>query len=175
MIDGEEDDIQWTSDLLDERFKRQATEWLVVGTDVDYLGMEVFLDSLYIGLCMQKYITKTLLLLDLSDIAIKDTPMTEPIDTDSEPLVGSMITLFMTAVGCPGWLVDTCRPDVAYAHSRIAQHNSKPNASAWKAVQHCFDYLKGTADWCIRSPLNANDRPLSDFGITNASHRWEFF
>ena len=175
MIDGEEDDIQWTSDLLDERFKCQATEWLVVGTDVDYLGMEVFLDSLYIGLCMQKYITKTLVLLDLSDIAIKDTPMTEPIDTDSEPLVGSMITLFMTAVGCLGWLVNTCRPDVAYAHSRIAQHNSKPNASAWKAVRHCFAYLKGTADWCIRSPLNADDRPLSDFGIPNVSHGWEFF
>ena len=73
--------------------------------------MEVFLDSQYIGLCMQKYIIKTLELLKLSDIAIADTPMTEPIDTDSELLTGSMITLFMTAVGCLGWLVNTCRPE----------------------------------------------------------------
>jgi hypothetical protein len=124
---------------------------------------------------MQKYIIKTLELLKLSDIAIADTPMTEPIDTDSELLTGSMITLFMTAVGCLGWLVNTCRPDVAYAHSRIAQHNSKPNASAWKAVQHCFAYLKGTADWCIRSALNTDDRPLSDFFTQDTSHGWEFY
>ena len=59
----------------------------------------------------------------------------------------------MTAVGCLGWLVNTGRPDVAFAHSRIAQHMANPTASAMNAVEHVFGYLKGAKDFMLRAPL----------------------
>jgi hypothetical protein len=49
------------------------------------------------------------------------TPICAPIDTASEALPDFLKCSFMTAVGCLGWLgrlVETGRPDAAYAHSR---------------------------------------------------------
>ena len=91
----------------------------------------------------------------------------------SEPLDYKLRKKFMTAVGCLGWLVNTGRPDVAFAHSRIAQHMTNPTKSAMDAVKYCFGYLKGAKDCALRSPLytEKNLALRNDFTPTT----WEFF
>src|ERR1700709_438181 len=38
------------------------------------------------------------------------------------------------------------RPDIAYSVAKLAQYNSNPNMTHWKAVKHIFRYIKGTID-----------------------------
>ena len=57
------------------------------------------------------------------------TPIAQPIDPDSPALPSHLVRHFMTLVGVIGWLVNTGRPDLAYAHSRISQHMASPTIS----------------------------------------------
>ena len=114
--------------------------------------MEISIDDDYIYLSMAKYISTTLKMLEFDDLKEKPTPITQEIHA-SEPLDYKLRKKFMTAVGCLGWLVNTGRPDVAFAHSRIAQHMANPTASAMNAVKHVFGYLKGAKDFTLRAPL----------------------
>ena len=109
-------------------------------------------------LYLQKYIQQTLKILGESDSnTTAETPICKPIETNSEPLKGEHLKKYATAVGCFGWMANTCRPDLAYAHSRMAQHLSAPTISAWGAVRHCCNYLRGTDDLCIAAPLYQKD------------------
>ena len=67
----------------------------------------------------------------------------------------------MMAVGCIGWLVNTRRPDIAYAHSRVAQHMASPTTSAMDAVKRIMAYLKGAKDWCLGVPLTSPNGGVS--------------
>ena len=58
----------------------------------------------------------------------------------------------MTAVGSLGWLAVTGRPDIAYAHSRVAQHMALPTEAAWVAVTRILKYLKGTSKLSLFAP-----------------------
>ena len=79
----------------------------------------------------------------------------------------------MAAVGCLGWLVNTGRPDVAFAHSWIAQHMANPTTSAMEAVKYCFGYLKGAKDFALRSPLYTEKNLALRKDSTPTT--WEFF
>ena len=84
----------------------------------------------------------------------------------------------MSAVGCMGWLVNTARPDIAYAHSRIAQHMANPTESAWKAVIHLCQYVSATKNFTISCPLYSEDqdlRKLSSFSDSYQDYGFEFF
>jgi hypothetical protein len=150
--DGEEDDIVWSTDNLATRFKCKDTEWLTPSDPLDYLGMYITQDEHYTYMSMERYILDTVRLLGYESLPTASTPICDDIDAATEPLNSQDQKHFMTAVGCLGWLVNTCRPDVAYAHSRIAQHMATPTVAALQAVCRCFRYLKGTADYGIRSP-----------------------
>ena len=130
FMDGSEDDINWLLDLINNRFKCKDPEWLTIDSPLDYLGMEIILSKDYIYLSMEKYIERTLKTLGLEGEKPKSTPIDEPIDGESPLLNPSLRKKFMSAVGCLTWLVNTGRPDVAYAHSRVAQHMATPNESA---------------------------------------------
>ncbi len=73
------------------------------------------------------------------------TPIIKPIDSDSADLCYEDRAKFMKGVGMLGWLKETGRPDIAYAHSRISQHMARPNESALQALKHCCGYLKRTS------------------------------
>ena len=94
----------------------------------------------------------------------------ESIDGDSPLLNPSLRKKFMSAVGCLTWLVNTGRPDVAYAHSRVAQHMAKPNESAWRCVVRIYSYLKGSKKWCLGKPLDSNPIDLNQSSIINSHH-----
>lgn len=182
LLDAEEDSVQWGSDLLDNRFDCKDIEWLIPnGPPLDYLGMLLRQDSEYVHLSMETYILNTLELLGISDIKVVRTPIVQPIDPESTPLTSAETRVFMTGTGCLGWLCNTARPDVSYAHSRISQHMAKPNASALKALKHTFAYLKGTAHYSLSSRTHAPDRNVESNAVfmtdssANAAAGWEFY
>ena len=81
------------------------------------------------------------------------TPIIKPIDSDSADLCYEDRAKFMKGVGMLGWLKETGRPDIAYAHSRISQHMARPNESALQALKHCCGYLKRTSHLALKSKL----------------------
>ena len=177
FLDGYEDDIQWFLDQLRERFHCKDPEWLSVGSHLDYLGMEIILTNSHIYLSMEKYIDRTLTLLGFEGEKVHSTPIDKPIDNDSPPLEPSLRRLFMSAVGCLTWLVNTGRPDVAYAHSRVSQHMANPTISSFECVVHIYGYLKGSKAWCLGKCLDESiDLSLSS--ISNSSYDdelWDFY
>ena len=177
--DGEEEDIQWASDRIEDRFDCKDTQWLIPYTPLDYLGMDILLDETHTYLSMYTYINNTVEMLGFDKVRTVTIPIDRPIDGDSKPLTAQGKRKFMTAVGCLGWLVSMARPDCAYAHSRISQHMSSPNESAMEAVTRCFAYLMGIAEYCLAAPLNASDTDLSNSNITQQtdqdSESWRFF
>ena len=118
------------------------------------------MDDEFLYLSMEKYIEQALDALGLADIRPVKSPINAPIEGGS-PLDHSLRRKFMMAVGCIGWLVNTGRPDIAYAHSRVAQHMASPTTSAMDAVKRIMAYLKGAKDWCLGVPLTSPNGGVS--------------
>ena len=177
FMDADEEDINWTSNQLDERFMCRDIEWLQPETELDCLGMQLFQSEHFTGYHLQKYVTKTLSILKMDNITTTcRTPINKDIDRSSTPLTGEKLRLFPTAVGCFGWMSNTCRPDIAYAHSRMSQHLSQPTESAWEAIMRCCNYLRGTSDMCIAAPRYPGDKHLKGMpDADSVSHGWEFY
>ena len=184
LADGDEHQIRWIFDELDNRFKCKGPDWLSPTTPVDFIGMDLTVTSDSIYLDMERYVTTVALpVLGLEQCTPVSTPIAAPIPTDSPPLDPPSRRKFMTAVGCLGWLVNTGRPDCAYAHSRIAQHMALPTEGALQAVLRVFRYLKGTANLALSAPLYGPDvdvevaftqQPLQQSTRT-VDHGWRFF
>ena len=143
MYDAEEDDIKWAADSINMRFECKELEWLEPDmVPIDYLGMELRLNTSRLHLCMVSYILQSISILQLDDICQNfespRTPLSGPIDPDSPLLPDDLRKLFMTGTGCLGWLVETGRPDVCQSHSRISQYQAKPTVAAWEALKHIF-------------------------------------
>ena len=153
LIDGDEDDIKWFLERINTRFKCKEAEWLTPTTPLDYLGMEVSMDSERVYICMEQYILNMVKMLRLEGNRRYSTPIGSPIDSSAPPLSPHERKRYMQALGCVGWLVNTARPDVAYAHSRIAQHMANPTTSAWEAIKRVCLYLRDTANLALSAPL----------------------
>ena len=176
FMDADEADIEWTADMLDDRFDCRDIEWLRPGDELDCLGMQLFQTVKFTGYHLEKYIAKTLQILGLHDSQrTVRTPIAKDIDGASEALSGEKLRLFPTAVGCFGWMSNTCRPDIAYAHSRLAQHLANPTVSAWDTVVRCCDYLRGTGDLCIAAPRYQEDRDIDTSNNDDLAYGWEFY
>ena len=177
FLDAEEGDVDWTCEQLDDRFMCRDAEWLAPGNDLDCLGMQLFQTDSHTGYYLENYILKTLEILGMSQSKkIARTPICKDIDPGSAPLTGERLRLYPTAVGCFGWMSNTCRPDISYAHSRMSQHLSHPTESAWEAVVRCCEYLRGTADLCIAAPRHPVDKSLDEPGSQHDDAcGWEFY
>ena len=136
LEDGLRADVEWISARYDQRFKCKDTEYLNPDTPLDYLGMEVEQDSEYTYVHMGKYIRYCLQFMELESLKTASTPIDRPIEDESPPLKPALRKRFLTLLGMVGWLVSTCRPDVAYAHSRIGQHTAEPTEAAYEAIVH---------------------------------------
>jgi hypothetical protein len=145
---------------------------------LDYLGMDLSMDEEHIMLSMSEYIDKTLEIMDMTNIKVASTPINAPIEP-SEPLDIRRHKLYLVGMGCVGWLVNTGRPDVAYAHSRSAQHCANPTETAWTALTRIMAYLKGAKNWCIGAPLGGLDQDISALRLQSSHTRptedWEFY
>lgn len=64
LEDGEESDVQWVSDEMDNRFDCKDTKWIEPMNESDLLGLTVSMDADYIYVSMGDYIRKCLKALD---------------------------------------------------------------------------------------------------------------
>ena len=153
-MDAQEDGIHELDQALDDRFACKDIETLPTHSELDYLGLQLFQTNTHTGFYLEKYIIKTLQILNLHERTTTcPTPIIKPIDGDSKALTDNKLKLYPTAVGCLGWMANTCRPDISYAHSRMSRHLANPTESAWEAVIRCCNYLRGTTDMCIAAPI----------------------
>ena len=87
---GEEEDIKWFWKLLGKRFECKDEEWLTPDSPLDYLGMEISLDSEYLWIGMNDYIEKMVRSLNFQVLAEGrcKTPIHKAINEDgtSTPL-----------------------------------------------------------------------------------------
>ncbi len=174
FLDGDEEDIIWFCDRMEGRFDCKPTEWLDLGEDLDYLGQEIILTKTHLHLSMFKYIQDLVDLVELRQSRSAPTPIATSVDSNSAPLAPPQRKLFMTIMGCVGWLVNTARPDVAYAHSRVAQHMASPTESALDAAKRIVRYLKGAAHYTLAVSITEPD--LTTVLEGNAEQGgWSFF
>ena len=164
LVDGAEGDIKWFFGKLDSRFDCKEEEWLTPESPLDFLGIDIQQDEQGIYLSMGNYVEKMLRVMNMAGCKPRNTPIVSEI-TNMEPLDEQLRKLFMTGVGCVGWLVNTARPDASLAHSRISQHLAKPTVGAWEALQHLMRYFQGTKNACIFQPYGSNED----------GHGWSFF
>ena len=131
FYDAEEADIVNINNLLEDRFECKDIKWLEPGAELDYLGLQLFQTSTHTGYYHEKYILKALQIIGVPEQAGKcSTSISKQIDDSTPALTGHKLKLFATAVGCFGWMSNTCRLDISYAHSRMSQHLAKPSESA---------------------------------------------
>jgi len=161
LEDGQPIDVEWISSQYDKRFKCKDTEYLTVDSPLDYLGMEIEMDSGFTYIHMEKYVQHCLQYMELKSLKTASTPIDRPIDPESPPLKPALRQRFLTLLGMVGWLVNTCRPDIAYAHSRIGQHTANPTESSYDAIIHVFRYLKGTPRLGLAQQLSRDSKDLN--------------
>ena len=180
FMDGEEDSILWASALLEDRFDCKELEWLEPNaTPLDYLGMELTMNTLRTDIGMEAYITNCLEVLGWENCKPARTPMDRHIDSDSPALSPDKVTKFFTANGFLGWLSSTNRPDITHTFSRIGQHQAAPTESAYAALYHAFCYLSATRRYRLSAPLYQSDQPLDRLAVfaenKDAFAHWEFY
>ena len=169
LIDGNEDDILWASNKLDDRFDCKDLDWIEPnGPKVDYLGMELSQDDTHTYLSMCSYIAKCIAAVAIMIGVSPDkftpcnTPMTQQIDPDSPRLDPMMSKHMYTMCGFIGWLQLTMRVDVCLLYSRCAQHLNSPNESALATLIRGFRYLKNTINLCLATPRHTDELDLSN-------------
>jgi hypothetical protein len=52
-------------------------------------------------------------------------------------------------IGCLSWICESCRPDISFARTYLAQFMDNPTWEHWEAALHVVRYLKGTRDYGI--------------------------
>ena len=180
LADGLAPDVDWIFNLLDERFDCKDADYLTPTTPLDYVGIEVEQTEDRIYIHMDKYIRGCLAALDLSDekrtSTFNKTPITAPIETQEAPLNPGDTHYFLKGLGMLGWLANTTRPDVAYAHSRIGQHAAAPTQEAKKAIQNVFRYLGKNSDLSLSVALY-DSTPIRQIytGHPKPPERWKFY
>jgi len=75
---------------------------------------------------------------------------------------------YRSIVGVFIFLVTTCRVDISYGVSMLAQYMSKPGHAHYKAAQYLLSYLSGTTNLGIAYYSTGNRKPYAyadaDFG-----------
>ena len=165
-MDGEEDEINWATDTINERFDCKDLEWIPTnGEPIDYLGIRMLMsiDSERTFLEIYVYINNALEIMEWSHLKPVSRSLGDPINIDGESpkLNYEAAERFHTGLGMIGWLNMTCRPDVAHAYSRLGQHQANPTESAMDGIRYCCRYLIGSKNWGLSGSIHKPDRVLS--------------
>ena len=158
LADGYEEDIQWFFDKIADRFECKEDQWLTPETPIDFLGIDVSMDDNGVYMSMCNYIDKCLV--GLAALGLTNLSASTPMNTeisDLTPLHEPLKKLFMTAVGCSGWLANTVRLGVALAHSRISQHMANPCVGALEALKRTWQYLQQHKQLCLHQPFDSSN------------------
>ena len=135
LMDGAMKNIEWFITKLRGRFECKDPEFLTLDNMIDYVGMNITLDSARISIDMTEYATKIVGRMEtrFGELRYATVPINKAI-IDPSPISKEDETFFRSILGAIGWLVNTIRVDLAYAFSRIAQHMAKPSQGALDAL-----------------------------------------
>jgi hypothetical protein len=174
-MDGNQEDVEWFGDQIGNRFECKDIEWLTEGSPIDYLGMELNITPTHIHMSMPKYIKPFLEMMNMTNCSTVSTPLPGDI-IPKTLLTGRAIVKFMMAVGCIGWMAQTCRDDMRYPHSRLAHHLGKPSVEAWNEVLRVCRYLQGKLYLGVGTSIT-NNKPESHPSHSKAGdqHMWTFY
>ena len=149
---GSKQSLQQFFDNLNKRFPLREIQWLAQDKCIDYVGMIISLKNNSIRLSMEPYCQTFITMVEKRVGLLKPTSV--PINasiTNMDPISEGDAKLFRTMVGSLGWLANTARPDISYAHSRISQHLSSPTKGAYDAAIYATRYVKGTMNLGLES------------------------
>jgi len=164
LMDGAMKNIEWFITKLRGRFECKDPEFLTLDNMIDYVGMNITLDSARISIDMTEYATKIVGRMEarFGELRYASVPINKAI-TDLSSISKEDETFFRSILGAIGWLVNTIRIDLAYAFSRIAQHMAKPNQGALDALQYLGRYIAGTTNLTLSAPVKSE------------SNTWKFY
>ncbi len=141
---------------LRQRFKINEPVVLSADTPLDFIGIEISIDSEHIHLGMKTYSLKLLANLGMSEANPRRVPLRGPAE-DQTPLDAEDAKQYRSGVGGIGWLACTVRPDLAYAFSRLGQHVAQPCVGAMSNLKQTLRYLAGTVDQGLSAPLDLTE------------------
>ena len=144
---GRKTNVEQMFTILDKKFPLREIRWLTPETPIDYVGMIIQQKGKHFSINMKPYCESlcNLARKHFGTLRQASIPITEPI-TNLDPLSKNDQKLFRTLLGSVGWLANTARIDLAYAHSRISQHLANPNQGALSAIKQVIRYITGTLD-----------------------------
>ena len=156
LIDGTQENVLRFITLLRDRFECKDPETLTIKHSIDYVGINISLSKTHISIDMEEYTIKIINKMQavFGELHEASVPITESI-TDFTTINKDEAKFFRSVLGAVGWLVNTTRPDLAYAFSRISQHMANPNAGALRALKHLGRYLVGTTTLAISTPIQS--------------------
>jgi hypothetical protein len=125
-----------------------------------------------ISLGQQVYVDQIIERFELTNAHPVVTPMEPSVDLSVDQPSVSPRTLsdsekskYQEAIGSLMYLMLATRPDIAYAISTLSQFMEAPRTTHWKAIQHVFQYLKGTRD--LQLVLGSNGSSLLGYSDTD--------
>ena len=68
-----------------------------------------------------------------------------PWEEEEEEILGPHVP-YLSAIGALMYLVNSTRPDIAFAVNLLARHSAKPTKRHWVGVKIVLRYLIGTRD-----------------------------
>ncbi|CAI5465565.1 unnamed protein product [Closterium sp. Yama58-4] len=170
------DDLLYTGDdseLLD-RFEREIQEKLEVTINHDvtqFLGLNVTQSADSIHLSAAKYAESLGKKFDIASIGIT-TPFRIPPpnhEPDTTPLSPADHRLYQQQLGCLLFAAVTCRPDLSYVASQLAQYLRRPEGENMADLRRALQYFISTPDVGLtyKANLTAN---LQLTGFVDADH-----
>ena len=183
LADGMRDNVEWIFNLMEKRFDCRDSEYLTESTPLDYVGIEIEQSKTHIYMHMQKYIQSAVKIMqskspsNWKECKAKGvTPLPDQNIERDQPLLSPADTsYFLTGLGMVGWLSNTARPDVAYAHSRIGQHAATPTQEAKMAITQVFKYLEANDDYALAVKLHDEFEVKDLYVVKKDEAHWRFY
>jgi hypothetical protein len=162
LISSDHKDIEEFLARLRTRFECNEPVFLSVVQPIDFIGIIITLTADSISMSMDEYCTKFLANMDMSVCKPRGTPFDGNIDSSTPLVDSSNASHYRSGVGGIGWLVNTIRPDLAYAFSRLGQHVSTPTESALQSLKHTLRYIQGTKHYSLTLKFDSLDDQLKN-------------
>jgi len=149
LFDGPGAGVTTFLNNLRKRFDAKDPTFLTASTPIDFLGMILARDSQQIYLSMEPYVRQAIAVMDFQPGPGRApaTPFADRIE-GGEPLSRDEVLRYRMGVGSLGWMT-AARPDLCFAHSRLAQHLATPTTSAMSSLGRAFDYLANNSSWAL--------------------------
>ncbi|CAI7767089.1 unnamed protein product [Closterium sp. NIES-53] len=170
------DDLLYTGDDTDllDRFEREIQEKLEVTIDhevTQFLGLNVTQTADTIHISAAKYAETLAKKSGIAPVGVT-TPFRIPPpnhEPDTTPLSSADLCLYQQQLGCLLFAAVTCRPDLSYIASQLAQYLRRPEGENLADLRRALQYFISTPDVGLTYKANLT-APLQITGYVDADH-----